>query len=175
LVLFTICILGTIVLSLPAVQTSLAKKATKAINDEYGTSINIDRVRVSLVAWETDIKGIYIEDYKKDTLFYIKRLTTSVLSMRNMANGKLQFGDVEIDSLLFNLKTYEGEKESNLEVFIEKLDDHKPRDPNTPPFFLSTENIVIANSNFKLTDDNLERPNNKCDLIRCRLRRQHHF
>ena len=87
LVIILICVLGTLVLSLPFVQTSFAKYATNTINKDFGVNINIDKLRVSLISWDTNLEGVFIEDYKKDTLFYVDRLTTSVLSIRNLVNG----------------------------------------------------------------------------------------
>ncbi len=157
LALVLLCVLGTIVLSLTAVQTRLARYATDSINTEFGTNINIDRLRVSLLSWDTSLQGVYIEDHRKDTLFYIGQLNTSVLSIRNLINGQLEFGDIEIDHLNFKLQNYEGEDDTNLGIFIEKLDDQRPRDPDTPPFFLSTSDIQIKDSWFRLIDQNLER------------------
>ncbi len=154
-----ICILGTIILSLPAVQTRFAKYATTTINNEFGTHINIDRLRVSLISWDTSLKNVYVEDYKKDTLFFIDELTTSILSIRNLANGKLEFGEIDIERLNFKLKTYKENKNTNLEVFIDKLDDGKPRKPGTPPFFFSSSDIEISQSNFRLIDENRETEN----------------
>ncbi|MDV7140090.1 translocation/assembly module TamB domain-containing protein [Maribacter sp. TH_r10] len=141
---------------MPFVQTRFAKYATNTLNKEYGTNINIDEIRLSLISWDVAIKGIYIEDFKKDTLFYIDELGTSVLSARNLANGRLEFGHIDIDGLDFKLITYKDSSSTNLEVFIDKLDDKKPRDPGTPPFFFSSSNVEIANSTFKLIDENLE-------------------
>ncbi len=156
MVFILIAVLGTIILSLPAVQTRFAKVATNSINEEFGTNINIDKLRVSLISWDTSMKGVYIEDYEKDTLFYINDLTTSILSVRNLTKGKLEFGSIEIDKLDFKLKTYRDSISTNLEVFIDKLDDGKPRKPGTPPFFFSSSNVEIANSTFKLLDENRE-------------------
>ncbi len=158
MVLLLICVLGTIVLSMPFVQTRFAKYATNAINEEFGTNINIDGIRVSLISWDTALKGVYIEDYRKDTLFYIDELSTSILSVRNLTNGKLEFGHIDIDRLDFKLKTYKDTTSTNLDVFIDKLDDGKPRKPGTPPFFFSSSNVEIVNSTFKLMDENLENP-----------------
>jgi len=151
-----ISVLGTIILSLPAVQTRLANVATNSINKEFGTNINIEQLRVSLISWDTSLKGVYIEDYEKDTLFYINDLTTSILSVRNLTKGKLEFGAIEIDQLDFKLQTYKDSIGTNLDVFIDKLDDGKPRKPGTPPFFFSSSHIQIANSTFKLLDENRE-------------------
>ncbi len=156
MVILLVLVLGTIVLSLPVVQTRLAKVATKSINDKYGTNINIDKLKFSLISWNTSLEGIYVEDYQKDTLFYVNDLTTSVLSIRNLINGKLEFGDIQMNGLDFKLKTYKDSVATNLEVFIDKLDDGSPRKPGTPPFFFSSSKVNILNSNFRLLDENRE-------------------
>ncbi len=156
MVLVLICVLGSVILSLPFVQTRFAKYATTEINKEFGTNINIDRLRVSLISWDTSLKGVYIEDYRKDTLFYIDNLSTSILNVRNLVNGKLEFGDIAIERLNFKLSTYKDDKNTNLEVFIDKLDDKKPREPGTPPFYFSSSDVEISDSKFKLIDENRE-------------------
>ena len=158
LAILLIMVLGSLILSIPAVQTRLAKYATESLNKEFGTNISIDRVSLSLFNLNTGLKGIYVEDYKKDTLVYIHKLTTSILNLRNMSNGKMEFGDIEVDGLFFNLKTYAGETDTNLDVFVAKLDDGQPRAPGTPPFFMSSDAIQIYDGRFKLTDENLEKP-----------------
>ena len=154
--LVLICVLGSVILSLPFVQTSFAKYATTEINKEFGTNINIERLRISLISWDTSLQGVYIEDYKQDTLFYIDNLSTSILNVRNLVNGKLEFGDIAIERLNFKLKTYQDNINTNLEVFIDKLDDKKPRKPGTPPFYFSSADVEITDSKFKLIDENRE-------------------
>ena len=149
---------GSLILSLPIVQTRLAKYATESINEEFGTNIFVERISLSLFNLNAGLKGIYVEDYKKDTLVYIQKLKTSILNLRNMSNGKMEFGDVEMEGLFFNLKTYEGERGTNLDVFVAKLDDGQPRKPGTPPFFMSAEGIQVFGGRFLLTDENLENP-----------------
>ncbi|GGW22146.1 DUF490 domain-containing protein [Arenibacter certesii] len=148
--------MGSLLLTLPIVQTGFARYAAAAINKQYGTNINIDRMRLSLITWDTSLKGVYVEDYKQDTLFYIKDLKTSILNVGNLVKGKLEFGDIYVEGLNFKLKTYKAESGTNLEVFIDKLDDKKPRDPESPPFFLSSSNVEISNSLFKMIDENKE-------------------
>ncbi|WP_303599649.1 translocation/assembly module TamB domain-containing protein [Maribacter sp. 1_MG-2023] len=155
LVLLLICVLGTIIFSLPVVQTLLAQFATKKINNQYGTHINIERLKVSLISWNTGLEGVFIEDYKQDTLFYVNELKTSILSINNLVQGNLEFGDISVDKLNFKLKTYFGETNTNLEVFVDKLDDGKPRASGTPPFRLSSSYVDIENSRFKYIDENL--------------------
>lgn len=134
----------------------MAKYATNRLNSEFGTNIQIDRLSLSLFTLNTGLKDVYVEDYRKDTLIYMQKLSTSILSIRNMINGKMEFGDIEVDGLVFNLKTYKGEDDTNLDVFVDKLDDGKPREPGTPPFYLSSAEVLISNGKFRLIDENLE-------------------
>jgi len=158
LAILPIVVLGSLILSIPAVQTRMAKYATTSLNEEFGTNIYIDRLGLSLFNLNTGIKGIYVEDYKKDTLFYIEKLSTSILNLRNMANGKLEFGDIRVEGLFFNLRTYKGERDTNLDVFVAKLDDGKPRAPGTSPFFMSSDEIHVSDGVFRCSDQNLETP-----------------
>ncbi len=137
------------------VQTRIAQRATKTINEKFGTNINIERVQFSPFSMGTTLKSIYVEDYKQDTLFYVHKLSTSILSIGNLVNGRLEFGDIDVDGIFFNMKTYEGETDTNLNVFVAKLDDGKPRDSGTPPFFMSSSQITIVDGQFKLGDENL--------------------
>ncbi|WP_409447396.1 translocation/assembly module TamB domain-containing protein [Mariniflexile rhizosphaerae] len=149
-----IFIILVLILSIPAVQTSLGKYATKRLNDEFKTNINISRVSLQLNG-DVELKNIYIEDYKQDTLINIAELNTSIISINNLIKGELTFGDVDIQDLIFNIKTYKGEAETNLDVFVQKFEDDNPRkSPST--FLLSSSDVSIYNGIFRLLDENRE-------------------
>ena len=156
LIIILIGVLATLIFSLPIVQTEIAKYATDSLNKEFGTNINIDRVQFSPFTLSTSIKDIYVEDYRKDTLIHIEKLSTSVLNLRNMVNGDLEFGEIDVDGLFFNMKTYANEVDTNLDVFVDKLDDGQPRAPGTPPFFMSASEINVKNGRYRLSDENFE-------------------
>lgn len=149
-------LLITLILSLPGVQTSLAKWATNKLNTTFNTNITIDRLSASLFTGNMHLKGVYIEDYKKDTLIYIDKLTTSLVSVKNAVDGKLNFGKIKIKKLKLNIKTYQGETDTNLDVFIAKLDDGKPASGD--PFLLTATSVLIDDGIFKLYDQNLNEP-----------------
>lgn len=160
-ILLLLFIVLVIIFSIPAVQTSLGKLATKRINEDFGTNINIAKLGLQFNG-DVELKEIYIEDFKKDTLIYITELNTSVLSLKNFYNNKLTFGDIDIEGLTFNIKTYLGESNTNLDVFVAKLDDEKPRKEKSD-FLLSSTDVTIEDGSFKLTDENKENPK-KLDL-----------
>lgn len=149
--------LGTLVLSIPAVQTAIARYATNTLNNNLGTHIVIDRVGLSLFTLNTRIRGIYIEDYKKDTLVYVQRLNTSILNLSDIAAGNLQLGTVALEGVYVNLKTYKGEAQTNLEVFVEKVANAQARPPDAAPFCMTSDRIGIMAGRFTLTNENLER------------------
>ncbi|WP_046744858.1 translocation/assembly module TamB domain-containing protein [Kordia zhangzhouensis] len=145
-----------ILFSIPAVQTSLGKKATNWLNDTYKTNINIDRIGLK---WNGDIslRNIYIEDYLKDTLIHVNRLETSILSFRNLVNNKLQFGTVNIEGLTLNIYTEKDSTDTTLDVFIAKLDS-EPIDSTPSNFLLTSSKMNLSNSKFRYTDANNSSP-----------------
>lgn len=144
------------VLSIPSVQTKLGKYATGIINEDYKTNITIGKVGLQFNG-DVELKNILIRDYKLDTLFSVKELNTSIISVKNLYKGKLTFGDIDVEQLVFNLKTYKDATATNLDVFVEKFEDDNPRSgPST--FLLSSSDITLENSIFRLIDENKETP-----------------
>ncbi|MCF7569141.1 translocation/assembly module TamB domain-containing protein [Sabulilitoribacter arenilitoris] len=151
MLLFIILVL---VLSIPFVQTGLGNYATKKINTEFGTNINIDKVGLQFNG-DVELKSIYIEDYKKDTLISISELNTSILSFRNLYKGKLVFGDIDIMDLVLNIKTYKDTIDTNLDIFVAKLEGDNPQ-AKSGDFLLSSSDVSIYDGHFKLSDENRE-------------------
>ena len=147
-------IILVLVLSIPAVQTSLGKYVTKRINDDYGTNINIGRVGLQFNG-DVELKEVYIEDYKKDTLIAAGEINTSILNYRNIINGTLNFGDIDVMNLTFNVRTYKDETETSLDVFVAKFDEDNPRLEKST-FFLSSSDVSIYDGKFRLIDENRE-------------------
>jgi hypothetical protein len=139
---------------LPFVQTKIAQYVTTEINKSYGTDITIDQVSVTVFGG-VKLKKVLIKDYKKDTLIYANRINTNILDFKKLTSGDLIFGDVRLDQLLLNMKTYKGEKDTNLDKFIASFDSGKP---STKKFLLKANKIYLTNSHFILTDENREVP-----------------
>ncbi|WP_241492514.1 translocation/assembly module TamB domain-containing protein [Lacinutrix himadriensis] len=153
LLLFIILVL---VISIPAVQTRLGKIATNWLNTEYGTNININRVGLQFNG-DVELKEILIRDYKKDTLISAVELNTSILNFKNLINSKLAFGDIDLEGLIFNIKTYKGEEDTNLDIFVARFDEDNPRKRENT-FLMSSSDISIYDGTFRLIDENKETP-----------------
>ncbi|WP_296348309.1 translocation/assembly module TamB domain-containing protein [Winogradskyella sp.] len=145
-----------LILGIPAVQTKLGKYATKTVNDDFKTDITIGKVGLQLNG-DIELKEILIRDHKKDTLISIGELNSSIISFRNLYNSKFNLGDIDIQNLFFNLKTYEDENDTNLDVFVEKFEDDNPR-VGPSKFLFSSSDMSIEEGVFQLIDENLENP-----------------
>lgn len=143
-------------LSIPAVQTKLGKSATDWLNEDFKTDINIGKVGLQLNG-DIELKEILIRDYKKDTLISVGELNSSIISFRNLYKSKLNFGDIDIQDLVFNLKTYKGEEDTNLDIFVAKFDDDNPR-VGPSEFLFSSSDVSIEDGIFRLINENLETP-----------------
>ncbi len=142
-------------LSLPFVQTALGRYATNEVNKEFGTDINIEKLTFTAFG-SVKLKGILIKDHHKDTLFYIKRLNTSIMSVKELYNnGHPYLGSVILDGLTFNLKQYKGEDYTNIDKFIDSFDDGTP---SSGRFRMKSSSITLFNSKLNYINENLQNP-----------------
>lgn len=115
--------------------------------------MDIDEVQLTLFGG-VKLKRVLIIDHHKDTLIYVKRLNTSLLGVKKILDGDLIFGDLAMDGVLFNLKTYKKEKKSNLDYFIDAFGTSKT--PSKKHFLLTASSIDLSNGRFILSDENHE-------------------
>ncbi|WP_225876834.1 translocation/assembly module TamB domain-containing protein [Flavobacterium muglaense] len=143
-----------IALSLPFVQTKVAQYFTNSINKDFGTKIAIDEVRISIFGG-VKFKNVLILDHHKDTLIFSKIVNTNILDGKKLLDGDLIFKDIRLDGVLFNLKTYKNEKETNIDHFINAFGTGKSSGKH---FLLKAKEATISNGRFILTDENKNTP-----------------
>ncbi|WP_245569868.1 translocation/assembly module TamB domain-containing protein [Flavobacterium soli] len=154
LILFLL--LSGILLSLPVVQTKIGDYVTNMLNEDFGTDIDIEQVTVSIFGG-VKLKSVMIKDHHQDTLIYANRIKTNILDISKAIDGDLLFGDIRLDGLVFNLKNYKDEDDTNLDRFIALFDDGKPS-TSKKRFLLQAKNAYFTNSRFMVIDENLEIP-----------------
>lgn len=148
--LILLFLLVSIALSLPFVQTKIAHYATDKLNKDYGTNINIDEVAITFFGG-VKLKKVLILDHHDDTLIYSKRIKTSILDFNKLLDGKLLFGDLRLDQFYLQIKNYKGEKDTNLDLFVDAFDDGKP---GSGKFLMKSKNVYLKNSRFVMLDYN---------------------
>ena len=143
-----------IALTMPIVQTKIARYFTNSINKDFGTNIAIDGVAISVFGG-VKFKKVLILDHHKDTLIYSQRIATTILESKKLLDGDLIFDGLDLHGLLFDLKTYKNEKESNLDKFIKAFETGKP---SSRKFLLKANKLQIFDGHFIVTDYNRENP-----------------
>jgi hypothetical protein len=143
-----------IVLSLPSIQTKIAKHYTEKINKDFGTKISIEKIALTIFG-TIKIKQVLVKDHQKDTLIYVKQLNTNILDFNKWQKGDLIFGDIRLNDFYLNMKNYKNEKFTNLDKFIEAFDDGKP---SSGKFLMMADAIYIENGKYLLTDENRKDP-----------------
>ncbi|RZK04460.1 MAG: translocation/assembly module TamB, partial [Flavobacterium sp.] len=145
-----------ILLSLPFVQTKIGDYVTNMLNEDFGTDIDIEQVSISIFGG-VKLKTVMIKDHHKDTLIFANRIKTNILDISKAIDGDLLFGDIRLDGLVFNLKNYKGEDNTNLDRFIALFDDGKPS-TSKKKFLLQAKNAYFTNSRFMVIDENIAVP-----------------
>lgn len=149
--LVLVLLTAAIALTLPVVQTKIARYFTDLINRDYHTNIQIDQVSVTLFG-DIKLKKVLIRDEHQDTLIYANRLATSILDFKRLVDqSDLIFDEVRADGLYLQMKTYKGDNFSNLDRFIDAFDDGKP---STNSFLLTAETAFLTNGRFVFLDLN---------------------
>ena len=141
------------IFSLPCVQTKLGKIVTDNLNEKFGTHITVAGVGLNFNG-DVSLKDVLIEDHHQDTLFYVGEINASILEFKKLKEGDLLFNDIELKNLDFILKTYKGEEDTNLDVFVASFDSDKPSIKKSKFLMLASE-VAIEESRFRYIDENL--------------------
>ncbi|MDP3313974.1 translocation/assembly module TamB domain-containing protein [Lutibacter sp.] len=138
---------------LPPVQTRLGKKASDYLKKEFDTDLTVQKMDLSILG-KVQLKEVLARDHHKDTLFYIQNLRTSILSFRNFLNGKYEFGQISLNNFELFIKTYKGENDDGLTIFIDKFDDGKVSEKPSG-FLLTSTNLKLKNGFVQIIDENI--------------------
>ena len=123
-----VLILAYMIFLSPRVQTYLSQKIAKSISEQAHTPVTIEGVNFSPFK-SIILKGVYVEDYKQDTLLYVGELKSKLDSI-NFKTKKAYIGKLILNKAYFNL--YEGkDRKQNLQVFLDSLS--KKKEPKDVP------------------------------------------
>jgi hypothetical protein len=151
-VFLLLVLVSGILLTIPAVQTKIGHYATREINAAYGTDITIEQAAVSIFGG-VKLKKVLIRDHHQDTLFFINRLKTNIVDFNRFTKGDLLFGNIKATDLLFKLKQYKNEKDTNLDRFVTAFNDGTT---SSGQFLMKADAIELTNARFTLINENTE-------------------
>ncbi|MWB93247.1 translocation/assembly module TamB [Flavobacterium sp. GA093] len=140
-------------MSLPVVQTYIAHYATRTLNTDFKTDITVDKVAINIFGG-VKLKNVMIKDHHKNTLIYSDIISTDILSFTRLSDGDLIFGDIRLTGLVFNLKTYKGENENNINKFVRLFETGKAAKKTDKHFLMTAKNAYITRGIFTVVDEN---------------------
>ncbi len=166
LILLLLVFLIIVALQFPAVQTRVANVVTRELASRTGTGISIERVGVRIPK-AISLKGVYLEDYKADTLLYAGELSLDVQLfglLRNHVDVKeIALRDATVNLLrsepdtLFNyqilLNAMSGDPATQPQSGYESTDEEMhPDSDEAAPWTFDVGNIRLDNIRFRYAD-----------------------
>ena len=148
MVIIMIPILTYLIFLNSRVQTYASKKIANYISEQTNTPVTIEGVNISPFK-SIILKGLYIEDYRKDTLVYVGNLIAKIDSF-NIKQQKIFINKLTLEKAFVNI--YEDENRLfNYNVFLDSLSSgHKKQtnDTNQKSWEISVSNVDLVNSQF---------------------------
>ncbi|MFK8058711.1 MAG: translocation/assembly module TamB domain-containing protein [Polaribacter sp.] len=138
---------------MPVVQTKLGSYLTNNLNEEYNINISIKKVDLSFLG-KVGLKSVEIRDHHQDTLIFVKKLNTSILSAKSILDSEINLGTISLEDVYYYTKTYKGETNDNMSIFYGSFGDDSPTDSLAKPFILRSSNVYADNLNYRLINAN---------------------
>ena len=118
--IFTLSLVGLLVISIPSFQMRFVNLLTEQINQNFRTEIKVEGVSVGFDG-EVNLTSFFIADHHSDTLFFAKKFKTDLYSLRQWVNGNLFFSKTQLEDVFLKVIEYEGEDNNSLFKFSNKL------------------------------------------------------
>ncbi len=136
----------------PFGQTILGNIATSYLSKYLKTTISISRIEISFFKF-IEIKDLYVEDQKGDTLAYIHNLQVGIRKLK-FADDKtvLYFNRVELDRPVFYLEKAKGDSNTNLTFILEAFSSDSP--PSDKDVIVRSRKTLVHNGKFTWHDYN---------------------
>ncbi len=154
LLLLIVIVAAAVAITLPSVQTSLARFATSQINEKFDINTNISTVSIDLKG-NVKLGDVWVKDDRDSLLAKMDDLQTNILDVKSLVAGQLFFGDTRINNLDFHIATHKNDTVSNLDKFIAVFDNGKEGDGS---FLMQIDNIKVTNGRFSVKDYNKDKP-----------------
>lgn len=115
----------SILLDIPAVQHAAVQAAVRMLSRRLETTVAIDRVEIGIFS-KVRVRGLYVEDYQRDTLLYAGRVDAYVTGFGVLGGGIELSRGVIADAKLYLRETPEGVM--NVKQIVSRISDpDKPR------------------------------------------------
>lgn len=153
---FVVVFLLTIILLLQfsPVQTWLGTKITKYISEATQTHIAAERIKINPLDGII-LQNVDILDQNKDTILHLGALNISLRkNLFFLINDQLDLSYLGIKDIDLRIITLQGDKESNIKKFLNKLSDPNKPEAATNPLDLDIKELDLSRINILIDNKN---------------------
>lgn len=149
-------ILLLILIQIPAVQNFAKNKAVAYLQKKIGTKVSIDRLSISFPK-EVVLKGVYLEDQKKDTLLYGKELRVDIALLK-LLSSEVNVNYLELNGIKTHLYRTKPDTTFNFDYIVKAFAGSdtttKPKDTTGSGMKFDINRIVFKDILATFKDDN---------------------
>ncbi len=141
----------TIAVQYPAVQNKIISRVTAELEKKLKTKVRISRVNIKFFK-SIQLKGIYIEDQRKDTLLYADKLLATI-SVFELRNRKLTIESVELENARIKVRRFKDEKAMNFDFIIDAFSSNDTTPSAKKPWDFNLQRIKLVENVFSYRDE----------------------
>lgn len=138
-----------LLIQIPSIQNLVKEKVVTYVEGKIQTKVSIDKIEIGLPK-KLILKGFYIEDQKKDTLFAGEKLAVNI-SLFKLLNNKIEINSVQLKDVVVNINKDENAV-FNFDYIVKAFSSPKKPNDNSAPLQLSIDKINLDQIKFKYFD-----------------------
>ncbi|MFA5619325.1 MAG: translocation/assembly module TamB domain-containing protein [Weeksellaceae bacterium] len=153
IILLALLLTLMIIIQLPAVQTKLGQYAVTKLNEEFGTEMNVERIRIDFLG-DVNLYGVSAIDNHQLKFIDIDRIRVKLSFLGLLRNpDKITIKQLTLHQPKIQVITYENDSTSNFIRLIDSFSSDKEKEESN---FVLRGNILIQNGNLLIQNQNLE-------------------
>lgn len=154
-IVMMVLIFFSLLMSLSAIQTFLAHKASNYLHSHYGINIQLQRLQ-----WHPSGKivldNLLVRDHQNDTLFYVQRMQTFWHKISDIKNNRIHLGKSELKGARLYITQYAGDTTDNLSRWVNLIDSLTTSSGAQNPFEMQVKSIRLNDLCFRIKNLNVK-------------------
>lgn len=135
------------------VQTILTQEVAEYLSEKLNAIVSVKKVDIDFFKTLV-IEDVYIEDLHHDTLLY-SQVIKGDIGLFNIGNNQLSFNEISLENTVFNLKTYAGERDINLQFIIDAFASGDTT--AAAQWGIDIKKFTLVNASFRYRDENIKK------------------
>ena len=139
-----------IAIQIPVVQNFAKDKAVSYLEEKIKTKVVIDNFEMGFPK-KFVLEGVYLENQKKDTLLYGKKIAVNI-NIFGLINNKLQLNDIDIDGIVANISR-DNKGTFSFDYIVDAFASKEVKKDSSAPMEISLNTIELNKIRINYDDD----------------------